>query len=149
MYSRLYKILVILLIAICNNVYGQECSPYKKSRTIWWEAKSPIRYSVSAGMCYHYDGYTAGLHYKDVSLQTVLMRPARYRTMRMQEEAYIVGGYDGRLGIGGGLRLNAGGLGPVGYVSCRQKIVGGLFGNVAYYQTIGMSHLVIGVKVML
>ena len=149
MLNRLYKLLVIFLIGICNTAYGQECNPYKNPRRMWWDTKSPIKYSVSMGMCYHYDGYTAGLHYKDISLQTVLMRPGRYRTMRMQEEAYIVGGYDGLLGIGGGLRVNDNRLSPVGYISGRKKLLGSFYGNIAYYQTIRMSHLVIGVKIIL
>jgi len=38
---------------------------------------------------------------------------------------------------------------PVGYISGRKKLLGCLYGNVAYYQTVGMSHLVIGVKIIL
>lgn len=140
---------VLLHIAIHNIASAQDCNLYKAPRQMWWDAKSPIRYSISAGMCYHYDGYTAGLHYKDLSLQTVLMRPARYRTMRMQEEAYIVAGYDSKLGIGGGLRVNDNRVDPVGYISARQKLYGGLYANVAYYQTVFMSHLVIGIKVLI
>lgn len=140
---------VLLHIAIHNISSAQECSPYRTVKTKWFDTNSPIRYSASAGMCYHYDGFTAGLHYKDLSLQTVLMRPARYRTMRMQEEAYVVMGYDSKLGIGGGLRVNDDRVDPVGYVSARQRLYKGLYGNVAYYQTVFMSHVVVGIKVMI
>jgi hypothetical protein len=100
-------------------------------------------------MCYHYDGFAAGLHYNKLSLQTVLMRPARYRTMRMQEEAYIVAGYDSKLGIGGGIRVTNNMVDPVGYISAKQKLYKGLYANVIYYQTVSISHIVVGIKVMI
>ena len=48
-----------------------------------------------------------------------------------------------------GLRVNDDRVSPVGYMSGRQKLFGGLYGNVAYYQTVGMSHLVVGLKIVL
>ena len=149
MIRKLLIVVAIFHIAICN-IQAQECSPFQNNvKTPWFDPKSPIKYSASAGMCYHYDGFTFGLHYKNVAFQTVLMRPARYRTMRMAEEAYLVAGYDKRLGIGGGLRVNDDRVSPVGYVSGRQKLFGSFYGNVAYYQTVGMSHLVVGLKIVL
>ena len=148
-YRMKWFIVLLLCLGISTISKAQECNPNYSIKARWFDPDSPIRYSLSAGMCYHYDGFAVGLHYDKLTLQTVLMRPARYRTMRMQEEAYIVAGYDSRLGIGGGIRLNDNRVSPVGYISAKQKLFGSLYGNVAYYQTMGMSHLVVGLKLMI
>lgn len=144
-----WLVILLLYLGISNISKAQECNPNYSIRTKWFDPDSPIRYSISAGMCYHYDGFSAGLHYDNLSLQAVLMRPARYRTMRMKEEAYIVGGYDSRLGIGGGIRLNDNRVDPVGYISAKQKLYKGVYVNLVYYQLVSINHIVVGIKVMI
>lgn len=46
--------------------------------------------SIGSGLCYHFNAYNYSIHYEHVQVQAVIMQPARWRTMRMQPDQYIL-----------------------------------------------------------
>jgi hypothetical protein len=107
--------------------------------------------SIGYGMCYHYDSYNYSVHYEHIQVQAVVMQPARWRTMRMQPEQYLMFQYysDKRnlnyylgpgIKIDGGLVLSAG---------LKKKLINNVSTSVGLYQLKRMNHIVIGLNLEL
>lgn len=107
--------------------------------------------SIGYGACYHYDSYNYSIHYKRVQVQAVVMQPARWRTMRMRPEQYLMLQYyaDNKslnyyIGPGfkadGGLVLSAG---------IKKKLINNLSTSVGFHQLQRMNHIVVGVNLEL
>jgi len=121
--------------------YGQECSPYHNIRH--YEYDYDVRFSVSAGACYHYNSLSFSNKYKNITTKAVVMRKSRRMPM-MEDEVYLVAGYENGIGAGTGWSSN----GWVYYISYDYKLYRFIYFNSVYYQTnYNMSHIVIGFKI--
>lgn len=107
--------------------------------------------SMGYGMCYHYDSYNYSLHYKHIQVQAVVIHPARWKTMRMRPEQYLMLQYysDNKnlnyyigpgIKVDGGLVLSAG---------LKKKLINNLSTSVGFYQLQKMNHIVIGINLEL
>ena len=107
--------------------------------------------SIGYGACYHYDSYNYSIHYKHVQVQAVVMHPARWRTMRMRPEQYLMLQYyaDNKslnYYIGSGVKFDGGLVLSAGL---KQKLIDNLSASVGFYQLQKMNHIVIGVNLEL
>ena len=61
LHTRLYKLLVILLIAICNITYAQECTPYQTPKN--WQLDKNKSAAIGYVACFHARGVVAEVGY--------------------------------------------------------------------------------------
>lgn len=107
--------------------------------------------SAGYGLCYHYDSYNYSIHYEHIQVQAVVMQPARWRTMRMQPEQYLLLQY-----YSNGKKINYyAGCGVtnngklVTSAGVKKKLINNLSSSVGIYQLYNMNHIVIGLNLEL
>jgi hypothetical protein len=114
-------------------------------------AKADNFISAGYGLCYHYDSYNYSIRYEFIQVQAVLMQPARWRTMRMQPEQYVIPQYyidNKRIDYYGGIGIKIGG-GMVTSAVGKYKLNKHLSSSLGYYKLTNMSHIVLGLNVEL
>ena len=107
--------------------------------------------SIGYGLCYHYDSYNYSVHYEHIQVQAVVMQPARWRTMRMQPEQYLILQYysDNRklnYYIGPGIKIDGG---FVLSAAVKRKLTNNISSSIGIYQLQQMNHIVIGLNLEL
>lgn len=71
LHTRLYKILLILLIAICNITYAQECTPYQTPRNYILDGNKSA--AIGYVSCFHAAGVVAEVGYDNVFVGILAM----------------------------------------------------------------------------
>ena len=106
--------------------------------------------SAGYGACYHYNSFNYSVHYKHIQVQAVVMTPARWRTMRMQTEEYLMLQYysdNDKLNYYGGVGYNIGHQ-LVYSAGLKYNIAKHLSVSAVTYQSY-MNHIVIGLNLEL
>ena len=108
-------------------------------------AKQEQFISAGYGLCYHYDAYNYSIRYKNIQTQAVIMSPARWRTMNMRPEQYVMLQYYSRgLYLGPGVRVNGGIVYSIGL---KKKIINNLSSSISVYKDPDMTHIVLGLNI--
>lgn len=104
--------------------------------------------SIGYGVCYHYNVFTYSIHYDPIQIQAVVLEPARWRTMRMTPEQYVLVQYyhDKRKWAyfgGVGARISGGLVYSIGakYIVAQNAS----FGTSIYHDS-NMTHFIVGVN---
>ena len=136
------KIALFLLLLPLLTV-GQVCNIYPKAKTI--RGGDQAHLIIGAGACFHYNSLSYSVNYKGYNSTVVIMARAQ-RMANMPGEAYVTVGYDKALALGGGYSNQ----GAVVYLGYNYKLVDFLALSAYIYQTTyNMSHITIGLKVII
>ena len=71
LYTRLYKLLLILLIAMCNKGYAQECTPYQSPKNYILDDNKSA--AVGYVACLHARGVVAEVGYDNIFVGVLAM----------------------------------------------------------------------------
>ena len=135
--------LTLLLLLLPLLTVGQVCNIYPKAKTIRGGEQAHL--IIGAGACFHYNSLNYSLNYSGYNAALVIMARAQ-RMANMPGEAYVTVGYDKALALGGGYSNQ----GAVVYLGYNYKLVDFLALSVYIYQTTyDMSHIVVGLKVII
>jgi len=135
--------LTLLLLLLPLLTVGQVCNIYPKAKTI--RGGEQARLIIGAGACFHYNNLNYSVNYSGYNAALVIMARAQ-RMANMPGEAYVTVGYDKALALGGGYSNQ----GAVVYLGYNYKLVDFLALSAYIYQTTyDMSHIVVGLKVII